>query len=304
MNGEEVLAIDEVEYGTVPAYTGATPTKPADEQYTYEFSGWAPEISEVTGNVTYRAQFTAKEIEKPVVNTAIFIVDEEEFVVEYENGEDPIDKAPAIPEKEGYEGHWEGEIDEETGAMIYKIVYVAKAYEVIFIMDDGTEIKVTYAYGATSINEPDIPARFWFTSAWQSYELNKAPSVKVEIIYTLNLWWLIILLAVIVIIEIIIIIRKRKNDKDEDEDGNGENTENGNAEGQTKLGGGALFLAGSIVRIIPSFWLPACIILGIAVIALGIACIVVPRKDSEEDEEEEKTEDKENTENTDNNQNN
>ena len=280
MNGEEVLATEEVEYGTVPTYTGATPTKPADERYTYEFSGWAPEISAVTGNATYVAQFTAKEIEGPAVNTAIFVVDGEEFVVEYEDGEDPLDKAPAIPEKEGYDGHWEGTLDGETGVTSYKIVYVAKTYEVIFIMDDGTEVKVTYTYGAQSIKEPKIPSKFWFSSAWEAYELNKAPSVKVEIIYTLNLWWLIILLAVIVIIEIIIIVyKKKKNDDENDDENDDKNGKDGQGEdGKAKLGGGAMFLGGSIIRIIPSFWLPAIIILGIAVIALAVACIVVSLK--------------------------
>ena len=51
-----------VDYGKKPEYTGATPTKAADSQYTYTFKEWSPEIVTVTGEATYKAAYDKKEI--------------------------------------------------------------------------------------------------------------------------------------------------------------------------------------------------------------------------------------------------
>ena len=73
-----VLQSDTLLEGLTPEYKGETPVKAPDKDYVYAFSGWDKEITAVTGDITYTAQFTATEI--PKVET----VDEAEFDFEDE----------------------------------------------------------------------------------------------------------------------------------------------------------------------------------------------------------------------------
>lgn len=52
------LEVDtKVPYGTTPEYNGETPSRTSTSVYTYTFIGWSPEVSQVTKNAVYRAQF-------------------------------------------------------------------------------------------------------------------------------------------------------------------------------------------------------------------------------------------------------
>ncbi|MBR5048144.1 MAG: hypothetical protein IKX74_00590 [Erysipelotrichaceae bacterium] len=53
----EVLQNTNVAYGETPVYTGQTPEKPHGEDCYYEFTGWEPEITDVTGPQDYVAVF-------------------------------------------------------------------------------------------------------------------------------------------------------------------------------------------------------------------------------------------------------
>lgn len=61
------LQSSQVEEGEMPVYTEVTPTRTADEYYTYTFKGWSPTIVAATANADYTAQFTATE--KPITPT-------------------------------------------------------------------------------------------------------------------------------------------------------------------------------------------------------------------------------------------
>lgn len=56
-NGSALLQSTYVTYGELPVYTGNEPTKNGTDTSTYKFSGWNPEITTVTGDADYYAQF-------------------------------------------------------------------------------------------------------------------------------------------------------------------------------------------------------------------------------------------------------
>ena len=63
-----VLSVDSsAQYGTIPSFDKLYPTRAKDARYSYEFSGWNPSVSPVTGNQTYVATF-AKTTNQYLVN--------------------------------------------------------------------------------------------------------------------------------------------------------------------------------------------------------------------------------------------
>ena len=61
-NGTVLETDENVPYGTVPTYDGEEPRRRGDNSYTYTFERWLPLVSEVTGDVTYTASYTATPI--------------------------------------------------------------------------------------------------------------------------------------------------------------------------------------------------------------------------------------------------
>ena len=55
---ENNLAVEQYKYGELPEFKGVVPEKDANEQFTYEFKGWTPEITEVTDSVAYITEYT------------------------------------------------------------------------------------------------------------------------------------------------------------------------------------------------------------------------------------------------------
>jgi len=54
---QTVLDTETYKAGEIPSYKKDLPIKPSDNQFSYTFSGWSPEISKVTKDQTYVAQF-------------------------------------------------------------------------------------------------------------------------------------------------------------------------------------------------------------------------------------------------------
>ena len=149
-DGTELEKDENVPYGTKPTFDGKEPTKKADAQYTYTFSGWTPEVSEVTGDVTYKAVYKAT-VNKYTVTwkDADGNVLEEDKDVPYGtkpsyDGETPTKTGTA--EKSYTFTGWDpaiGDATVVTGDVTYTAQFAEKTntYTVIWADEDGTELE-------------------------------------------------------------------------------------------------------------------------------------------------------------------
>ncbi len=58
-DGTTLETDENVPYGTTPSYDSDEPTKTATAQHSYDFNGWNPTITTVSGDATYTAKYTA-----------------------------------------------------------------------------------------------------------------------------------------------------------------------------------------------------------------------------------------------------
>ena len=168
-NNSPLLTIN-VPYGETPEYTGETPTKPADDQYTYAFGGWDPAIVPVTGTATYTAQFSG------TLNTytVTWIVEGVSTEVTYEYGATPVypGETPTKDSDAQYTyafSGWDPEITDVTGDATYTAQFsqTVNTYTITWMID-GVPTTEIYEYGATPTHadpakDPDEQNTYTFT---------------------------------------------------------------------------------------------------------------------------------------------
>lgn len=141
----------DVTYGTQAEFLGTNPTRPANIDYTYDFTGWTPALGPVTSNVTYTATYT----EKPRMYTIIF---QQEGGLEIERQFLTHNEVPVCentPTKIGHTLVWSPAIAAVTGDATYTATWEENPpteYEITFFDYDGeTELK------KGNVNVGDMP---------------------------------------------------------------------------------------------------------------------------------------------------
>ncbi len=128
-----------VTYGTMAEFLGTNPTRKPDIDYTYDFTGWSPELAPVTSNVTYTATYEKKERKY----TITFL---QEGGVEIERQFLPHNAVPVCentPTKIGHTLVWSPAIAAVTGDATYTATWKEEPpteYEVTFYDYDGTTL--------------------------------------------------------------------------------------------------------------------------------------------------------------------
>lgn len=150
-----VLETDEVEYGTTPTYTGETPTKDADEQYSYTFSGWTPTVSEVSGNTTYTATYTST----PQTYTVSLVTNEgtinADDVTEYTFGDGAT--LPTDVTRTGYTFEGWYEKSDLSGDPVTEISATATGDKTFYAKWKGADYTITFLYNGNTKQENYTP---------------------------------------------------------------------------------------------------------------------------------------------------
>ena len=179
-----VLQSTSVAYGETPVYAGATPTKPATAQYTYTFSGWDKEITSVTGNVVYTAQF------ETTVNKYVITFNNWDgttlAIYEVEYGKTPI-YTGVTPTKNASDEYsyvfagWTPAIVPVTGNATYTATFSndVNSYTITLNAENGTVTGAgTYTYG-TSANITATPVECYHFVKWSDGDTNAVRTIVV-----------------------------------------------------------------------------------------------------------------------------
>lgn len=128
-----------VTYGTQAEFLGNNPTRPADIDYTYDFSGWSPVLGPVTSDVTYTATYEKQQRKYTVIFT-------EEGGAEIERqflAHNAIPACENVPTRTGFTLQWDPAIAAVTGDATYRATWLPEPpteYEVTFFDYDGTTV--------------------------------------------------------------------------------------------------------------------------------------------------------------------
>ena len=137
VTGEPTKVAYSVTYGTMAEYLGSNPTRPADIDYTYTFTGWSPALGRVTSDVTYTATYEKQQRKYTIIFTEEGGTEiERQFLT---HNETPV--CENVPTRTGFTLQWEPEVAAVTGDATYRATWLEEPpteYAVTFFDYNGT----------------------------------------------------------------------------------------------------------------------------------------------------------------------
>lgn len=128
-----------VTYGTQAEYLGSTPTRPANIDYTYDFTGWSPTLGKVTSDVTYTATYS----EQPRKYTIVFTTEGGTEIERHFLTHNELPVCENVPTKTGFTLQWEPALAAVTGDTTYRATWLEVPptdYEITFVDYNGTKV--------------------------------------------------------------------------------------------------------------------------------------------------------------------
>ena len=164
-DGSVLETDEEVDYGAIPEYNGDTPYRPADAQYTYSFSGWAPQVDTVTGDITYTAVYQQTVNQYTVTWNDWDGTQLKSEKIDYGetpaySGENPS-RAEDVRATYTFNG-WSPAISPVTGNATYTAQYTEniKSYDIVWKNEDGTVLDTKQVlYGETPAYSGETPTK-------------------------------------------------------------------------------------------------------------------------------------------------
>lgn len=131
-----------VPYGTQAEWLSTNPTRAKNLDYTYDFTGWSPELGKVTSDVTYTATYEAKQIKY----TITFIQDGGVEIERHLLARDEVPVCENEPTRTGYILQWEPALGPVTGNETYTATWLPappETYKVVWKNYDGDTLLIT-----------------------------------------------------------------------------------------------------------------------------------------------------------------
>ncbi len=133
-------------YGATPKFNSTNPTRPADVDYTYNFTGWSPAFAPVTGDQSYTATYSKTQIKYTIIFKFVEDINDGAEIDRQQLARDEMPVAPSITPRDGWYIKWTPAIGAVTGHATYEAEWIESLpdnYTITWKNYDGSTLSMT-----------------------------------------------------------------------------------------------------------------------------------------------------------------